>query len=108
MKPILLAAAFALIAGPALAQTMTETKTTTTTTIAPADETQMHEYVVHEHRAMVPPPPGFTVSTGVVVPETVELYSFPAERHWGYEYATIGDQTVLVDPATRRVVHILH
>lgn len=107
MKRIVMAAAIALIAGPALAQSMTETKTVTTTTIAPADETQMREYVVREHRPMVPPPAGFTVSTGVVVPEAVQLYSFPAERHWRYEYATIGDQTVLVDPGTRRVVHIL-
>jgi hypothetical protein len=108
VKPIVIAAALALIAGPALAQTMTETKTTTTTTIEPADETQMQQYVVQEHRAVVPPPSGFTVTTGASVPETVQLYSFPAERHWGYEYVTIGDQTVLVDPATRRVVHILH
>jgi len=108
VKPIVIAAAFALIAGPALAQSMTETKTVTTTTIAPADETQMQEYVMHEHRAVVPPPVGFEITTGAVVPQAVELYSFPAERHWGYEYATIGDQTVLVDPATRRVVHILH
>ena len=108
MKPMIAAAAFVLIAGPALAQTMTETKTTTTTTIAPAEETQMHDYVIHEHHAMVPPPPGFTVTTGAVVPQAVELYSFPAERHWGYDYATIGDQTVLVNPQTREVVHILH
>jgi hypothetical protein len=108
VKPIVIAAAFSLIALPALAQSMTETKTVTTTTIAPAQETEMREYVVKEHRAMIPPPPGFTISTGAVVPETVELYNFPAERHWGYEYATIGDQTVLVDPATRRVVHIFH
>ena len=108
VKRTVLATALALIAGPALAQTMTETKTTTTTTIAPAEETEMHEYVVHEHHVVVPPPPGFTVTTGAVVPGSIELYNFPAERHWGYEYATIGDQTVLVDPATRQVVHILH
>jgi hypothetical protein len=108
VKPFIAAAAFVLIAGPALAQSMTETKTTTTTTIAPADETQMQEYVVHEHRAMVPAPSGFTVTTGAVVPQAVELYSVPAERHWNYEYATIGNQTVLVDPHTREVVHVLH
>lgn len=107
MKPIIVAAAFVLLAGPALAQSMSETKTVTTTTIAPAEETQMREYIVKEHPRMIPPPAGFTVTTGAVVPETVELYRFPAERHWSYEYATIGDQTVLVDPATRRVVHIL-
>jgi hypothetical protein len=108
VKPIIAAAAFALIAGPALAQSMTETKTVTTTTIAPAEETEMNEYVVHEHHAEIPPPTGFTVTTGAVVPQSVELYSFPADRHWGYQYTTIGNQTVLVDPATRQVVHILH
>lgn len=108
MKPIIAAAAFALIAGPALAQSMTETKTVTTTTIAPAEETEMHDYVVKEHHTAVPPPTGFTVSNGAVVPQSVELYSFPAERHWGYDYATIGGQTVLVDPHTREVVHIFH
>ena len=107
MKPFVMAAAFALIAVPALAQSVSETKTVTTTTIAPADETQMREYVVREHRAVVPPPAGFTISTGAIVPESVELYNFPAERNWGYEYTTIGDQTVLVDPGTRRIVHVL-
>ena len=108
MKPIVAAAAFALIAGPALAQSMTETKTVTTTTIAPAEVTEMHNYIVQEHPVAVAPPPGFTVTTGAVVPPSVELYSFPAERHWGYEYTTIGGQTVLVDPHSREVVHIFH
>jgi len=108
VKPIVAAAAFALIAGPALAQSMTETKTVTTTTIAPAEVTEMHNYIVQEHPVAVAPPPGFTVTTGAVVPPSVELYSFPAERHWGYEYTTIGGQTVLVDPHSREVVHIFH
>ena len=108
MKPIVAAAVFALIASPAMAQSMTETKTVTTTTIAPAEETEMHDYIIHEHPAMVAPPPGFTVTTGAVIPQSVELYSFPAARHWGYEYATIGGQTVLVNPQTREVVHIFH
>jgi len=108
VKPIIAAAALVLIAGSALAQSMTTTRTVTTTTIAPAEETQMHDYIVQEHYPVVPPPPGFTVSTGAVVPQSIELYTFPAERHWNYEYATIGDQTVLVDPHTREVVHIFH
>ena len=106
MKPIVAAAAFTLIAGPALAQSMTETKTVTTTTIAPAEATEMQNYIVQEHPVPVAPPPGFTVTTGAIVPPVVQLYSFPAERHWGYEYTTIGGQTVLVDPHSREVVHI--
>lgn len=108
MKPIVLAAAFALIAGPALAQSVTETKTVTTTTIAPAQETEMHDYIVHEHPVAIAPPAGFTVTNGAVVPQSVELNTFPAERHWSYDYATIGDQTVLVDPRTREVIHVFH
>jgi hypothetical protein len=108
VKSIIAAAAFALIAGPVMAQSMTETKTTTTTTIAPAEETEMHDYIVQEHPVVVQPPPGFSVAPGVVIPQSVELYNFPTERHWNYEYATIGGQTVLVDPHTREVVHIFH
>lgn len=87
---------------------MPEPQTVTTTTIAPAEEQEMHEYVVRQHLALVSPPPRFTVAPGVVVPQSVELYSFPAERHWAYDYATIGEQTVVVDPVTRRVVQIFH
>jgi hypothetical protein len=106
VKPIVLAAAFTLVAGFAFAQ-MSQT-TTTTTTVAPADESQMREYVIHEHRPSIAPPSGFVVTNGAVLPESVELYNFPAEHHWNYGYATIGDQTVLVDPATRKVIHVIH
>jgi hypothetical protein len=102
------AASLVLLAGPALAQTMTETKTVTTTTIAPAEETEMHEYITHEHPVVIAPPAGFSVTTGAVVPQSVELNSFPAEHHWNYEYATIGNQTVLVDPHTREVIRVFH
>jgi hypothetical protein len=107
VKPILAAAAFSLIAGSAFAQGMTQT--TTTTTIAPADETQMREYIVKEHRASMAPPAGFTVSTGAVLPQSVTLYNFPSEHaSWGhYGYTVIGDQPVLVDPSTRKVVEII-
>jgi hypothetical protein len=106
VKPVIAAAAFTLIAGSAFAQGMTET--TTTTTISPAEATQMHQYIVKEHRASIAPPPGFTVTTGAVLPQSVTVYPFPAQEHWGhYEYTVIGDQPVLVDPDTRKVVEII-
>jgi hypothetical protein len=106
VKPIVVVAALSLIAGSAFAQGMTET--TTTTTISPTDETQMREVIVKEHRAPIVPPAGFTVTTGAVLPESVNLYTFPVENHWDrYEYTVIGDQRVLVDPSTRRVVQII-
>jgi len=107
VKPFVVAAAFSLIAGSAFAQGMTET-TTTTTTISPADETEMHDFVVKEHRAAIAPPSGFVVTNGAVLPQSVDIYSFPADHHWKYEYTTIGDQTVLVDPGTRQIVNIIH
>jgi uncharacterized protein DUF1236 len=109
VKPIVIAAAFSLLAVPALAQMSETTRTTTTTTtVSPAEETQMREYVIHEHHAPIPPPTGFEVTSGAVVPESVELYRFPAERHWNYEYTTFGDRTVLVDPESRKVITVLH
>jgi Protein of unknown function (DUF1236) len=104
VKPFIAAAAFALFAAPAFAQV----SETVTTTISPADETQMREYVIHEHHAAVPPPTGFEISTGAVVPRSVELYRFPAEHHWNYEYTTFGDRTVLVEPGTRKIIRIIH
>jgi|SRR5579863_8280872 len=106
MKPFVIAAAFSLIAGTALAQGMSQT--VTTTTISPADETEMQNYIVKEHRAAIVPPSGFVVTDGAVLPGSVQLYTFPAERHWNYEYTTFGDETVLVDPNTRQIVHIIH
>lgn len=106
MKAIIAATALSLIAGSAFAQGMTQT--TTTTTISPAEETQMHEYIVKEHRASIAPPPGFTVSTGAVLPQSVTVYPFPTQEHWGpYEYTVIGDQPVVVDPSTRKIVEII-
>jgi hypothetical protein len=108
VKPVVIAAAFALLTGPALAQTVTETRTVTTTTIAPAEEAEMHDYIVQENPVPVVPPAGFTVTAGAVVPQSVELYDFPTARHWGYEYAAFGNQLVLVDPRTREIVHLFH
>jgi hypothetical protein len=105
VKPIIVAAAFSLLAAPAFAQM---SQTITTTSISPADETQMREYVIHEHRAAVPPPAGFDITTGAVIPQSVELYNFPIEHHWNYEYATFGDQTVLVEPGTRKIIRVIH
>ena len=102
VKPVVAAAAFSLLALPAFAETISGT-----VTITPDQETAIREYVVREHPAPIVPPAGFTVSNGVVVPETVRLYDFPAERHWGYGYTVIGDQTVLVDPATRKVIQVI-
>jgi len=107
MKPIIAAAAIvSLIAGAAIAQTTTTV--TKETTITKQDEPKIKEFVTKEHVRPVPPPPGWSAAPGAVIPETVELRSFPAEVPWHtYRYAVIGDETVLVDPATRHIVNVI-
>jgi hypothetical protein len=106
MKKLLLAAAVTMIASSAIAQT--STTTTVTTTVSPADETKIKEYIVKEKRTSINPPSGFTVSNGAVVPEAVELYSFPNDVSWSkYRYTVIGGQTVLVDPANRHIIQVI-
>ena len=105
MKPVIAAAIVSLIAGAAIAQTTTVTKETT---ITRQDEPQIKEYVVKEHVQTVPAPPGWRAAPGAVMPETVELHTFPAEMPWhSYRYAVIDGETVLVDPATRHVVSVI-
>ena len=97
----------------AFAQTGSTTQTTTTTTkettsIEPAWRSEMKEYVVKEHRAPLAPPAGFTASVGAPLPPTVELYPFPATAPYSrYRYSVIGKDTVVVDPADRRVVEVI-
>src|SRR3954468_16991603 len=107
MKRICLTAAAAvLIAGAAFAQTATTT-TTTSTTITPAQETAIKTYVTKEKRASVAAPSGFTVSTGAVLPQSVEVHSFPADvGATGYSYSVVGGKTVLVG-SDRKIIRVI-
>lgn len=112
MKKLLLAALLTGFAGVAFAQTGSTTATTTTTTTTtkfePAWRTEMKEYVVEEKRVAVPPPAGFNVSVGAPLPPAVELYSFPTTAPYAkYRYSVIGNETVVVDPADRRIVEVI-
>lgn len=106
MKRSVLAAA-ALFATTAAFAQVSSTTTTTTTTITPQQQTAIKTYVTKEKRKSVTAPSGFTVSSGAVVPESVELYSFPADVGVNYRYSVIGDRTVVVDPGTRRVIQVV-
>ena len=104
MKRILVAAAAAVMAGTAYAQTVT---TTQSTTITPAQETAIKTYVTKEKRTSVAAPSGFTVSTGAVLPESVEVHSFPADVGvTGYRYSVVGNKTVLVG-SDRKIVRVI-
>ncbi len=117
MKHVLIAAVASLgLASAAMAQTSTTVTTTTggatattgAVTIQPEVRTKVREYVTTNRSASVAVPSGFTVSTGAVLPESVELQTFPATVGvTQYRYAVVGDQTVLVDPGTRRIVEVI-
>lgn len=100
MKRILLAAAaVALMAGPAMAQTVV---------IAPEQRTVIKDYVVKEK--IRPYKLQSRVTVGATLPADVELA--PVPETWGptfrpYRYLYTGDDVVLVDPGTRRVIEVI-
>ena len=101
MKRLLAVAAAAMMAGAAYAQTSTTaTTTTTTTTVAPEVRTKVKQYVTTSKPRAVTAPSGFSVSVGATLPESIEVQSFPADVGvTQYRYTTIGERTVLVEPA---------
>jgi hypothetical protein len=106
MKRILGTVAAVLIAGAAFAQTATTT-TTTTTVITPAQQTAVKSYLEKQKPRVVTAPSGFTVTTGAVLPEVVEVETLPADVGvTGYRYAVIGGRTVLVG-SDRKIVHVI-
>lgn len=121
MKHMLIASVATLgLVTAAAAQTSTTTTTTTggaavttgtttgSVTISPEVRTKVREYVVKEKRPSIAAPSGFNVTVGATLPQTVELYSFPADVGvTQYRYSVVGNQTVLVDPGTRRIVQVI-
>jgi hypothetical protein len=104
MKRELLAvtAALAIFAGgQALAQSVS-------VEIAPEQRTKIKQYVVKEKVKPITVKEKITV--GATLPATVELQSVPAD--WGpsvskYRYVYHDNNVVLVEPSSRRVVHII-
>jgi hypothetical protein len=101
----------------AAAQSSSTTVTTTTPggaaatgsiSIAPEQRTKIREFVTKEQRASVPAPSGFSVGVGATLPQTVEVYPFPADVGvTQYRYSVVGGQTVIVDAGTRRIVQVI-
>jgi len=100
MKRFLVAAtAIALMAGPAMAQTVV---------IAPEQRTVIKDYVVKEK--IRPYKMQSRVTVGATLPAEVELA--PVPETWGpafrsYRYVYTGDDVVLVDPGSRRVIQVI-
>lgn len=113
MKRLLLATVFAVAAGSAFAHTSTTITTTTnpsttgTVVITPQQQTAIKIYVMKDKVTSVPVPSGFTVTTGAVLPQTVEVYELPSDVGLtNYSYAEIGGRTVIVG-SDRRVIQVI-
>jgi hypothetical protein len=95
--------------------------TTTTTTggthgsvnLSSEQRTKIHSIIVGERSAPRVAHADFDVRTGVRVPRTVHLAPIPRdiveiEPEWrGFEYFLVGDEIVVVDPATLEIVAVL-
>ncbi|MDE5452599.1 DUF1236 domain-containing protein [Bradyrhizobium sp. CSA112] len=110
-KLFMIAAAASLVATMASAQTTVETETTTgvagaTIRIEPEYRTKIKSYVT-KHKIR-PVETRERIVVGARVPTEVELEPVPSD--WGptvtkYRYVYSNNRVMLVDPATRTVVH---
>jgi hypothetical protein len=73
--------------------------------IAPEQETVIREYVQKKPVASIDLP-GVEINIGSTLPETVELHAVEVPDV-KYRYVVVGGQTVLVEPETRKIVHII-
>ncbi len=71
--------------------------------IQPEQETVIREYVQKKPLASIKIP-GVELNIGTALPDTVELHEVPNVK---YRYVVVENQTVLVDPGTRKIVKII-
>jgi Protein of unknown function (DUF1236) len=80
----------------------------TTVVVSPEEETAIREYVVTQKVEPMEAPAGVEIKVGAALPDTVQLKTLEEPKvKTKYEYVVIGKQTVLVEPGTRKVVHII-
>ncbi|MEQ1956871.1 DUF1236 domain-containing protein [Mesorhizobium yinganensis] len=100
MKAYLTSAAVALalaaFAGSAMADDVVVFK--------PEQETVVREYVKKEPIASIKLP-GVELNVGSTVPDTVELHTIPDVQ---YRYTVVDNKTVLVDPGTHKIIHVMN
>jgi hypothetical protein len=62
--------------------------------------------VTKQNVASVELPADVKIEVGATLPETVELHKVDAPDV-NYSYVVAGGQTILVEPETRKIVHIM-
>lgn len=98
MKLHVAATGLVLLAGVSIASAQT-------VVIEPEQEVVIREYVQKQPLASIDLP-GVELNIGSTVPEEVELHAVEVPDA-NYEYVVVGNRTVLVEPGTRKVVHII-
>ena len=78
----------------------------TAVVIQPEQETVIREYVQSHPLASINLP-GIELNIGSKVPDTVELHTLDVPDVQ-YRYLVVDGRTVLVDPGTREIVHIIN
>lgn len=79
-----------------------------TIVLQPQQQTVVREYIIAHPVDPIAPPPDFQVSVGEVIPDIVEITPLDApDLGASYSYVVIGDQTLLVEPGTRRIVQVI-
>ena len=73
--------------------------------VSPQQQTVIREYV-HKHPLASINLLGVELNVGSTLPDTVELQPIEVPDVQ-YRYAVVGDHTVLVDPATHRIVEVI-
>ena len=97
MKLRIAATGLALLAGVSLASAQT-------VVIQPEQEVVIKEYVQKKPLASIDLP-GVELNIGSTLPDEVELHAVEVPDV-SYEYVVVDNRTVLVEPGTRRIVHI--
>jgi hypothetical protein len=75
--------------------------------IAPEQETVIREYVTKQQVAPAEVPADVQVTVGSTLPDTVELHTLDVPDV-KYSYVVVGGKTVLVEPDTRKIVHVMN
>src|SRR5688500_13135719 len=79
-----------------------------TVVIAPEQETVIREYITTHQVAPVELPADVEVTVGATLPETVEVHVLEVpDLETQYSYVVVDGRTILVEPDTRKVVHII-
>ena len=74
--------------------------------IAPEQETVIREYVTTHKVQSITAPTDVQITVGSTLPDTVELHAIDVPDV-KYRYVVVDGQTVVVEPETRKIIHIM-